>query len=59
MLCGDSAWIGAGIVEKQARKPGLIALKMATGTNCSCCLPGGGDIERATLEEPLEAKTAP
>ena len=37
----DYVWIGAGVVEKQVRKRGLLALKMTTGTKCSCCLPEG------------------
>ena len=32
----DSVWIGAGVVEKQARKRGLLAQKMTTCTKCSC-----------------------
>ena len=56
--------IGTAVGELQTRKQGTLRLKMATSASCSqedavAVYLEDGDIEGATLEEPLEAKTIP
>ena len=55
--------IGTTVGELQTRKQGTVRLKMATSASCSqedavAVYLEDGDIEGATLEEPLEALVA-